>query len=64
MQRTLAAAGNLFVRLLWDETGGEAMDYAVVAGAIVTACFGTIGEVGEKVTALWQALDDALAAVG
>ncbi len=64
MQRTLAAAGSLFVRLARDESGGEAMDYAVVAGAVATASFGVIGSVGEKVTAMWQALDDVLAAIG
>jgi Flp pilus assembly pilin Flp len=63
MQRTLAAVGNLFLRLVRDESGGESLEYALIGGAVVAVSYASIESVGRKVTALWQSLDYALSAV-
>ena len=64
MQRNLAAIGNLFVRLVRDESGGESLEYALVGGAVVAVSYSSIESVGQKVATLWQSLDNALTAVG
>ena len=64
MQRNLTAIGNLFVRLVREETGGESLEYALVGGAVVAVSCTTIDAVGDKVTGMWQSLDNALSAAG
>ena len=64
MQPTFAALGNLFLHLVRDESGGETIEYALVGGAVVAACYSSIETVGRKVTTMWQSLDHALSAVG
>jgi Flp pilus assembly pilin Flp len=64
MQRKVAAVGSLFLHLVRDESGGETIEYALVGGAVVAACYSSIESVGRKVTTMWQSLDHALGAVG
>jgi Flp pilus assembly pilin Flp len=43
-----------------DETGGEVLEYALVAGLIVIAAISIIGSVGTKVLARWSSLNSKL----
>jgi len=36
-----------------DETGGEVLEYALVAGLIVVAAIGVVGKIGTKVMGRW-----------
>jgi Flp pilus assembly pilin Flp len=47
-------------RFLNDETGGEVLEYAIVAGLIVVAAITVIGKVGGKVLARWNSLNSSL----
>ena len=47
---------TILVRLLADETGGEVLEYALIAGLIVVAAISVIGKVGVKVLARWSSL--------
>jgi Flp pilus assembly pilin Flp len=40
-----------------DETGGEVLEYALIAGLIVVAAIATISKVGGKVLARWTSLN-------
>ncbi len=51
---------NLFRRLLGDESGGEVLEYALVAGLIIVGAIGLIGKVGVKVLARWSSLNSSL----
>jgi Flp pilus assembly pilin Flp len=63
MRRKFVAAGRLFVRMVRDESGGESLEYALVGGAVVVVSFNAIESVGERVTRMWQSLDQALTTV-
>jgi pilus assembly protein Flp/PilA len=52
--------GSLFRRLIADETGGEVLEYALIAGLIVVAAIAVIGTVGTKVLARWTSLDSSM----
>jgi pilus assembly protein Flp/PilA len=43
-----------------DETGGEVLEYALVAGLIVIAAISLISKVGAKVLARWTSLNAAM----
>jgi Flp pilus assembly pilin Flp len=47
-------------QLLVDDSGGEVLEYALIAGLIVVASIAVIGTVGQKVVAKWTALSNAL----
>jgi Flp pilus assembly pilin Flp len=47
-------------RLCRDETGGETLEYALVAGLIVIGAISVIGKVGTKVAAKWASLNSSL----
>ena len=47
-------------RLLQDESGGEVLEYALVAGLIVVAAISVIGQVGSKVLAKWTSLNSRI----
>jgi Flp pilus assembly pilin Flp len=51
---------GLIKRLLTDETGGEVVDYALVLGLMVVACFLVMGNVGQGVAKRWRAIADLL----
>jgi len=45
---------------LLDETGGEVLEYALIAGLIVVAAIAVIGSVGGKVLASWNSLNSSM----
>jgi Flp pilus assembly pilin Flp len=47
-------------RFLSDETGGEVLEYALIAGLIVVGAIGVIGKVGTKVVAKWTSLNSSM----
>jgi len=50
-----------FVRkLLRDETGGEVLEYALIAGLIIVTAIAVIGTVGTKVLGRWTSLDSSM----
>jgi Flp pilus assembly pilin Flp len=46
--------------LIRDETGGEVLEYALIAGLIVVAAIAVIGKVGTKVLARWSSLNSSM----
>jgi Flp pilus assembly pilin Flp len=51
---------TLAVRLVSDESGGEVLEYALIAGLIVVAAIAVITSVGTKVLARWTSLNASL----
>ena len=51
---------KLLAKLVKDETGGEVLEYALIAGLIVVAAIAVIGTVGSKVVAKWTSVADGL----
>jgi pilus assembly protein Flp/PilA len=51
---------NLLVKLAKDETGGEVLEYALIAGLIVVAAIAAISSVGTKVLARWTSLNASM----
>lgn len=45
---------------MFDETGGEVLEYALIAGLIVVAAIAAITAIGGKVLARWQSLDSSM----
>lgn len=52
--------GKEFVRLCRDDSGGEVLEYALVAGLIVVAAISVIKSVGTKVLGRWQSLNSSM----
>ena len=46
--------------VLRDESGGEVLEYALIAGLIVMAAIGVIGKIGTKVLARWGSLNSSM----
>jgi Flp pilus assembly pilin Flp len=55
-QRKMAFA----YRLLTDETGGEVLEYALIAGLIVVGSIAMVVKVGTRVLARWGSLNSSL----
>ena len=51
---------KLLAKFIKDETGGEVLEYALIAGLIVVAAIAVIGTVGSKVVAKWTSVGDGL----
>ncbi len=49
--------GELLVKVVRDEDGGEVLEYALIAGLMVVAAISVIGTVGTKVLARWNSLN-------
>lgn len=47
-------------RLLSDESGGEVLEYALIAGLIVVGSIAMIAKIGTKVLARWGSLNSSL----
>jgi Flp pilus assembly pilin Flp len=47
-------------RLYSDETGGEVLEYALIAGLIVVGSIAMIAKIGTKVLARWGSLNSSL----
>jgi len=58
--RTMKKLATLLTRLLSDETGGEVLEYALIAGLIVIAAISAITSVGSKVLARWTSLNHSM----
>jgi Flp pilus assembly pilin Flp len=56
----MQAIKNLCSKLIKDETGGEVLEYALIAGLIVVAAIAVIGAVGGKVVAKWTSLNSSM----
>jgi Flp pilus assembly pilin Flp len=52
--------GRALSRVFLDESGGEVLEYALIAGLIVVAAIGVIGKVGTKVLAKWGSLNSSM----
>jgi pilus assembly protein Flp/PilA len=59
-EKDMRSAWNFGRNLLMDETGGEVLEYALVAGLIVIAAISLISKVGSKVLARWTSLNAAM----
>jgi Flp pilus assembly pilin Flp len=46
--------------LIADDSGGEVLEYALIAGLIVVAAVATIGAVGTKVLAYWASVNSSM----
>lgn len=51
---------TILIRVLKDETGGEVLEYALIAGLIVVAAVATIKTVGTKVLARWTSVNASI----
>jgi pilus assembly protein Flp/PilA len=51
---------NLIKRLVSDESGGEVLEYALIAGLIIVGAIVVITSVGTKVLARWTSLNASL----
>jgi Flp pilus assembly pilin Flp len=47
-------------RLFADESGGEVLEYSIVAGLVVVAAIGVVGKLGTKVLARWGSLNSSM----
>ena len=47
-------------QLLTNETGGEVLEYALIAGLIVVGSIAMIAKIGTKVLARWGSLNSSL----
>jgi Flp pilus assembly pilin Flp len=47
-------------RLLADDTGGEVLEYVLIAGLIIVAAIAIIGSVGTKVMARWESVNSSV----
>lgn len=47
-------------KLLRDESGGEVLEYALVAGLIIVTALAIIGTVGTKVLGRWSSLNSSM----
>jgi len=50
----------MFRRLFCDETGGEVLEYALIAGLIVVAAIAVIAAVGTQVAAQWTSVNSSM----
>jgi pilus assembly protein Flp/PilA len=46
--------------MISDESGGEVLEYALIAGLIVAGAITVIGSVGTKVAAQWSSLNSSM----
>ncbi len=47
-------------QLFRDESGGEIMEYVLIAGLIIVGCIAVIGAFGGKVLARWNSVNSGL----
>jgi len=60
MTRTARRGIHILLMLLKDQQGGEALEYALVAGMIVVGAMATIACVGTKLVARWSSLNNSI----
>ena len=47
-------------RLLRDESGGEVLEYALIAGLIIVTAIAVIGTVGTKLLGRWSSINSSM----
>jgi Flp pilus assembly pilin Flp len=52
--------GRAICRAIQDESGGEVLEYAMIAGLIVVAAIGVISKIGTKVMGRWASLNSSM----
>ena len=60
MTRTARKGIRILLMLMKDQQGGEALEYALVAGMIVIGAMATIACVGTKLVARWSSLNNSM----
>jgi pilus assembly protein Flp/PilA len=60
MTRTARRGIRILLMLMKDQQGGEALEYALVAGMIVVGAMATIACVGTKLVARWTSLNNSI----
>jgi Flp pilus assembly pilin Flp len=50
----------MFRRFIGDESGGEVLEYALIAGLIVVAAISVIAAVGTQVVAQWTSVNSSM----
>jgi Flp pilus assembly pilin Flp len=58
--RNLLTLRRTLSDLLRDETGGEVLEYALIAGLISVAAIAVIGSFGTKVLARWGSVNSSM----
>jgi pilus assembly protein Flp/PilA len=56
----MAGIKRTLLRLVFDENGGEVIEYALIAGLIIVAAMLIIGAVGTKVVARWTSVNASM----
>lgn len=56
----MRSATKFILTLARDESGGEVMEYAIVAGLISIVAIAVIGSVGTKVVARWNSVNSSM----
>lgn len=56
----MKSAQKFLVSVIRNESGGEVLEYALIAGLIVVAAIAVIGAVGTKVAARWTSLNEGM----
>jgi pilus assembly protein Flp/PilA len=56
----MKSVAQMLKSVVTDESGGEVLEYALVAGLIVIAAIATISSVGTKVLARWNSVNSSL----
>ena len=51
---------RMMKKFLRDESGGEVIEYALIAGLIAVVCVVIIGTVGTKVFARWTSINSSM----
>jgi pilus assembly protein Flp/PilA len=51
---------SLLLRLVRDESGGEVIEYVLIAGLIIVATITTIAAFGTKVLARWTSVNASM----
>ena len=51
---------NSLKKLIGDETGGEVIEYALIAGLIIVGAIAVIASVGNKAVARWTSVNSSL----
>jgi Flp pilus assembly pilin Flp len=50
----------MLARFFHDESGGEVLEYVLIAGLIIVGCIAVLGAFGTKVLARWNSVNSSL----
>ena len=51
---------NSLRKFIRDESGGEVMEYALIAGLVIVGAIAVISTVGQKVLARWTSVNSSM----